>query len=420
MRIAFSTFGCKINQFESDELKRSFLSTGNTVVPFDEPADLYVINTCTVTGKSDYQCRQAIRAAVKRGQGAKVIVTGCYAETNPEDIQKISGVTKIVGNSRKQALSEYLTLSTPVTFREPLSFAGQRRTRSVIKIQDGCESFCSYCIIPKARGKSRSIPLEDVLAQFDALIGAGVPEIVLSGIHIGKYGRDIDPSVSLTSLVKDLIKRRGHARIRLSSIEPREITPELVELLGQGLCRHLHVPLQSGDDRILKSMNRDYTSQFYLDIVSKITANNPEIAIGADVIVGFPGEGDSEFRNTLKMINDGPITHIHAFSYSPRRGTVASEMKCQVNDSDKKSRNEQVRIAGLKKNYEFRRRFLGKDLPVVVENCQTRDASSMMYYGMSDNYIRVAIKGAHPEQIGQEVRVLIDEVTEVGTLGTVC
>lgn len=418
MRIAFSTFGCKINQVESDELKRSFQSSGNTVVPFEEPADLYVINTCTVTGRSDYQCRQAIRSAVKRGRGARVIVTGCYAETNPGEIAKIPGVTKIVGNARKQAVSEYLSLPMPVLLKETRFPAGSDRTRSVIKIQDGCEAFCSYCIIPKARGKSRSIPRDEVLAQFDAMSAAGAPEVVLSGIHVGKYGKDIDPSLSLTSLVKDLLKRRGNTRLRLSSIEPREITRELVDFLGRGLCRHLHVPLQSGDDSILKSMNRDYSSKFYLDTIERIAAEVPGIAIGVDVIVGFPGEGDKEFRNTLKIINESPITHVHAFSYSPRPGTVASEMKPQVADIEKKLRNEQVRLAGLKKNYEFRKKFKGTELNVVIENHHAGDSDSI-YYGMSDNYIRIAVQGVGRDQIGKEIRVEVENVSEASTLGRI-
>lgn len=418
MRIAFSTFGCKINQVESDELKRSFQSSGNTVVRFDESEDLYVINTCTVTGRSDYQCRQAIRSAVKRGNGAKVIVTGCYAETNPGEIQRIAGVTKIVGNARKQALSEYITDPAPALGESPFAIV-QGRTRSVIKIQDGCEAFCSYCIIPQARGKSRSIPREDVLAQFDALKGSGAPEIVLSGIHIGKYGRDIDASLSLTTLIKDLVERRGNTRIRLSSIEPREITQEIVALLGNCLCRHLHVPLQSGDDNILMSMNRDYSAQFYLDTINKISQEIPDIAIGADVIVGFPGEGEEEFLNTLKVIRNSPITHVHAFSYSPRPGTVASAMNNQVADSEKKSRNEQIRLVGLKKNYEFRKRFLGKELSVVIENYHTNE-SVATYYGMSDNYIRVQVKGVETDHIGKEIRVIIKEIKEEFTRGDIC
>lgn len=418
MRIAFSTFGCKINQFETDELKQSFSASGNTVVPFEEPADLYVINTCTVTGRSDYQCRQAIRAAVKRGNGAQVIVTGCYAETNPEEIRKIAGVTKIVPNSSKQTLFEYLPLSMALPPSPSFSGFTQRRTRPVIKIQDGCEACCSYCIIPKARGRSRSVPRETVLAKFDELIGAEAPEIVLSGIHIGRYGRDIDQSLSLTSLVRDLVKKRGSARIRLSSIEPREITPELIDLLGNGLCRHLHVPLQSGDDRILKSMNRDYSSQFYVDTINTIAADVPGIALGADVIVGFPGEGEREFLNTLKIIEHSPVTHVHAFSYSPRPGTMAEKMEGQVSEADKKSRNERVRLAGLKKNHAFRRQFLGKELLVVVENFKTKHATTVCY-GMSDNYIRVAVKGANAGHIGSEVRVVLEEVTEKSTVGVV-
>ncbi len=416
MRIAFSTFGCKINQFESDELKRSFQSSGNVIVSFEEQADIYVINTCTVTGKSDYQCRQAIRSALRRGSGAKVIVTGCYAETNPAELRKIEGITKIVGNDNKLKLHEYLGFPSVLSsFEATRDSVPLQRTRSVIKIQDGCESNCTYCIIPKARGKSRSVPAKTVLAQFQALVQTGAPEIVLSGIHIGKYGRDIAPDLSLTSLLRDLITVRGTSRIRLSSIEPREITAEIIDLLGTGLCRHLHIPLQSGDDQILRTMNRDYSSGFYRKQLENIKKIVPDAALGADIIVGFPGEGEDEYLNTLRMLNESLITHVHIFSYSRRAGTIASQLPNQVSERDKKARSEELRRLGLKKNLEFRRMFVGKTLPVVIE--QHSENNDGHFKGMSDNYIRIAVRGVKKSHIGKQINVLIEEASDSKTLG---
>lgn len=414
MRVAFSTFGCKINQFESEELKKSFLSSGNTVVSFDEPADIYVINTCTVTGKSDYQCRQAIKSAIKRGNGAQVIVTGCYAETNPDAIKKLGGGTKIVGNSEKQLITAYAGVAESISPSQMLPVVKGTRTRSVIKIQDGCESYCSYCIIPHARGKSRSIPPEEVIERFKALVEIDSPEIVLSGIHIGKYGKDINSTLSLSALVSELICLRGSTRIRLSSIEPREVTPEIINMLGKGLCRHLHIPLQSGDDEILKAMNRDYSVHFYREIIRDVAAQVNDVAIGADVIVGFPGESIEHFQNTVELIEDIPLTHLHVFSYSPRPGTIAFNMKNHVSDKNKKLRNEELRSIGLKKNYEFRKRCLGKILQVIIEPLQR---GAEMYSGMSDNYVRVSVQGVKEYHIGNKIDVSIVKVSEQATIG---
>lgn len=424
MRIAFTTLGCKINQYETDLMRRDFLSAGDTVVPFDGEADVYIINTCSVTAKSDYQCRQAIRSAVKKGQGAKVVVTGCYAATRPDEIKKIDGVDLVLGNINKDGISRSVRLLAPGGRSDSPSVDGEQaaipgaRTRGFLKIQDGCDNRCSYCIVPLARGGSRSVDSVEVQGKFESLVQAGCPEIVLSGIHIGMYGADIKQGLDLAGLIEALLEKKGGARVRLSSIEPREVTEGIIKLLGNGLCRHLHIPLQSGDDSLLAAMRRNYTSSFYRALVSGIAVRVPGVALGADVMVGFPGEGEAEFQNTLRLIEETPLTHLHVFSYSPRPGTPAAEMKGQVPENVKKKRGEALRTLGNRKNYEFRRKFSGSELDVVVEG--KVDGSNNAFTGITDNYIRVGIMNGNPEHIGKQTRIRITDVTGSMTSGRVC
>lgn len=419
MRIAFTTFGCKINQHETESMSQDVLDAGDAVVPFDHEADVYVINTCSVTAKTDYQCRQAIRAAVRRRPGSRVVVTGCYAETQPEAVGSIPGVSMVLGNGEKGSIARHLE---PLREIAPgnvprAGVARQRRTRGVLKIQDGCDNRCSYCIVPLARGRSRSVPRNTIMGQFDAFASAGCPEVVLSGIHIGSYGLDLAPGDSLTGLVQDLAARRGGMRLRLSSIEPNEITDGIIALLGSGLCRHLHIPLQSGDDGILKAMNRRYTSGYYRDLVEGIAAKVPGTAFGADVMVGFPGEGEREFLNTCGLIEDLPLSHLHVFSYSPRPGTAAASLPGQVPEEAKKERNAFIRNLGARKNRAFRRGQLGKVLPLVLESKVTNNGACRT--GLTDNYIRISIPDATVEGPGKSVSVLISEVQDIDTIGKI-
>ncbi len=416
MRIAFTTLGCKINQYETDLMRKDLVSRGNTIVPFDSDADVYVVNTCTVTAKSDYQCRQAIRSATRRGKDAKVVVTGCYASTRPEEIRMIPGVDLVIGNAEKTAIPDrimktetvigqavYTSVASP-----PKAVYG--RTRGFLKIQDGCNNRCSYCVIPLARGDSRSADPGNVIPEFKRMVQAGCPEIVLTGIHIGMYGSDLEKGPDLTGLLRILLHERSASRLRLSSIEPKEITEGMIGMLGQGLCRHLHVPLQSGDDTVLSSMNRDYTAGYYRELLEHIASKVPGIAFGADVIVGYPGEGDIEFQNTMDLVEKSPLTHLHVFSYSPRKGTPASEMEGQVPEPVKKERSLKLRQLGAKKNLEFRTKCSGTDLKVVIED--KMDADTGLYTGLTDNYIRVCVSGAKKEHVGREITARITTVTE--------
>ena len=419
MRIAFTTLGCKINQYETDAIRQEMVSRGNTVVPFEADADVYIINTCTVTAKSDYTCRQVIRAATRRGKGARVVVTGCYAETRPEEMLTIPGVETVIGNREKLSIPEYLAVASSSerfvqAAKDLPAQAVREKTRGFLKIQDGCNNRCSYCIVPSARGESRSATPADILDEFQRMTNAGCPEVVLTGIHIGTYGADLNPCTNLTEIIARLVNRRGTTRLRLSSIEPRELTPGIIELLGKGLCRHLHIPLQSGDDTILMSMKRDYSTEFYRDLLISISEKIPGIALGADVMVGFPGEGEKQFQNTLRFIEASPLTHLHVFSYSPRPGTLAAAMDDQVAESVKKKRSEALRLLGREKNYSFRKNFFDTEINVVVE--AGTDASKGKLTGLTDNYIRVFIDNADNSQIGRKIPARITKVDAKSTI----
>jgi threonylcarbamoyladenosine tRNA methylthiotransferase MtaB len=412
LRIAFATLGCKINQYETDLLRQDLTARGNTIVPFDGEADVYIINTCSVTAKSDMQCRRTIRSAVRNGPGARVVVTGCYAETRPDEIRSIPGVNLIIGNRDKPNIADRLMSSSTAGMEQARDTLPLRavpgRTRAFLKIQDGCNNRCSYCIVPLARGGSRSAVPSAVMKEFDRLVRDGYPEIVLSGIHIGTYGVELPGRVSLTDILTELTARKARSRIRLSSIEPREITEGIIRLLGNGVCRHVHVPLQSGDDAVLASMGRNYTAAFYRDLLERIVRDVPGVALGADVMVGYPGEGDAEFRNTMRLVESVPLTHLHVFSYSPRPGTAAAAMKEQVPENVKKERSEALRKLGKEKNYAFRKKQQGVCLPVVVED--KIDPKTGLLSGLTDNYIRVQISNAEKDLIGKEIPVRITEV----------
>ncbi len=433
MRIAFTTLGCKINQFETDQLRQELLGRGNTIVPFESEADVYIINTCSVTAKSDYQCRQVIRSAAKRK--GRVIVTGCYASTRPDEIKAIDCVELVIPNTDKASIPDLLATesasqnaaccSKPTLVFSKKAQAPElkgpaavlERTRAFLKIQDGCNNCCTYCIVPKARGKSRSADVDEVVRKFDSLVGENHPEIVLTGIHIGGYGADLIPQTDLSALLGLLLSRRGKSRLRLSSIEANEITDEIISHLDRGLCRHFHIPLQSGDDSLLSSMKRQYTSGFYRDLLMKIATRVPGTALGADIIVGFPGEGEKEFKNTVDLVQNSPLSHFHVFSYSVRPGTPAALMKDQVPEPVKKERSEILRDLGREKNLAFTKQFLEKELSVVVED--KKDTKSGLLSGLSDNYIRVGLKGAKKEDIGRQVRVILKVASMQGNIGYV-
>jgi threonylcarbamoyladenosine tRNA methylthiotransferase MtaB len=409
-KVAVTTLGCKVNQCESAWIAEAMAARGMTLVPFEAEADCYIVNTCTVTGRTDDQSRRLIRRAIRRNPAAAVLATGCYAQRAPEEIARIPGVRIVAGNAEKSCLPDLLEELAKGKETVPQVHVGDIRseerfsplgaavipghTRAFLKIQDGCDAFCSYCIVPRARGRSRSLRPAEVEEGIVSLAGRGCREVVLSGIHLGVYGRDLVPAADLTTMIRRIVKERPIERLRLSSIEPREVTGELLSLIGSSgiVCRHLHIPLQSGDDKILAAMNRDYDTAFFRDLIRNILATIPGIAIGIDVMVGFPGETEAAFANTLRLVEELPFAYLHVFPFSRRPGTPAAAMPGQVPEADKKRRVECLRIVGAEKRRTFAEKFIGAPLAVLIEG--RKDKSTGFLIGFSDNYIPVACRGA--------------------------
>ena len=432
LKIGLATLGCKANHSDAASLTAELAAQGHRFTSFHQPADVYIIHTCTVTQKADFQSRQLIRRAIARNPDAQIIVTGCYAQVAPDVVRTVPGVDFIVGMGERQKIPEIIAsgkkhgqacvLSSSMEERRPwederlpLFFA---RTRAYLKVQDGCDGFCSYCIVPFARGRSRSLPLQDALTKAGELARKGVKEIVLTGIHLGGYGADLIPHRSLLDLLQALEKDIPPLRIRLSSIEPREIPLPLIDFLAQSsrVCPHLHIPLQSGDDGILQRMNRDYSAAFFADLVTRLTGSLPDLAIGVDVIVGFPGEDEKAFENSLRLLETLPISYLHAFPFSRRKGTAAASFSGAVPSAVIKARCQSLRELGAKKRSVFCSSFKGKKAQVLVES--KRDSESGQLRGYSRNYIPVLLPGGD-EFINHELDVEITEVRGAKVFGKV-
>jgi threonylcarbamoyladenosine tRNA methylthiotransferase MtaB len=420
LKIAIATLGCKVNQYESAGIVETLEKQGLDMIPFDQPADYYVINTCTVTSRSDVQSRQLIRRAARTNPQAQIIVTGCYARLAAEDLRKMPGVALVT--DQKALIAGAIAAAKPLegivlpdttpsfpdlTSLKPVRFHGH--TRAFLKIQDGCNSRCRYCIVPFARGPSRSIPAAEVICRMDDLRHTGFREVVLTGIHLGAYGTDLFPPTDLVSLVKRVTDPRAIERLRLSSIEPMEITDPLIALFqhSEALCRHLHIPLQSGDDGILKRMGRPYDSAFFAHLLEKIWRVLPELAVGIDVMVGFPGEDERAFERSVKFIEDLPVAYLHVFPYSERAGTEAAAMSGRVSAADKKDRAERLRHIGKIKRRAFAQRFIGQKMDVLVEG--RPDRGSGLWRGFSGNYIPVILKDGDISQVNKIVTVLAED-----------
>ena len=398
--VGIATLGCKVNRYESAALEEDLRRKNFSVVPFNSTADVYIINTCTVTAFSDFQSRQLIRRAHRRNPQAKILVTGCYAQIAPRSVAELDGVSMVVGNGLKHRISELLQNNThdfPCVlvgdvFRLqefcnlPLASFGDR-TRAFLKIQDGCNSFCSYCIVPFARGGSRSMSPEDVLSAVRKLEREGYQEIVLTGIHLGLYGHDLQPASGITCILQKMQELKLDTRIRLSSIEPNEITTGLLNIIKSGglLCPHLHIPLQSGDDKILQLMKRNYDTVFFRKLIEKIDSAISDIAIGVDVMVGFPSESDQQFENTFNLLESLPIAYLHVFPYSARPGTAAQKIQPQVPEKIKKERAAALRKLSEQKQEKFALRFAGRPFRVLVES--TKDKKTGLLKGFSQNYL---------------------------------
>ncbi len=422
------TLGCKVNQCESAFLEQELQKSGWEKVKKVEkgrPADLVIINTCIVTQKASHQCRQEIRRAIRENPNAYVIVTGCYPQVYPEEIISIKGINLIIGNKGKEKIPKLInrlsysdtkllveTFSKVEPFRCMRSDRFFNRSRAFLKIQDGCESFCSYCIVPYARGPYRSMKIKDVLYSIEQLSKKGYKEIVLTGIHLGKYG--IDTGESLEDLLKEIGKQGYPVRIRLSSIEPNEVSDLLIELVAEQefLCKHFHIPLQSGDNKILSRMNRKYTREQFSEIVRKIKEKIPLAGIGTDVMVGFPGEDEHAFKNTLSLVKGLPLSYIHVFPYSDRPKTAAFHFKGKLSPEIIKKRAKLLREVGKKKREEFIELCNKKIFEVVVESKHQNG----FFKGITDNYIKV-IFPCSDEKKEQYLRVQIEGVKKDLALG---
>lgn len=436
--IAVATLGCKVNQFESEALMDALEQKGYAPVPFEEGADITIINTCTVTHRADFQSRQMVRRVLRSNPNSMVIVTGCYAQVEPGTMARIEGVRYILGNEEKSRIVDFLPRmqqgdfprtkvsdihqETSLPDISPHSF--HRHTRAFLKIQDGCNARCSYCIVPSARGRSRSLPPDKVFEHLKALQERGFKEVVLTGIHIGAYGRDLNPPFPLERLLERLEKEETPDRIRLSSIEPGDFSPDLISSLSRSakVCPHLHIPIQSADDEILKKMNREYDRSFLSGLLRELHQSIPELSTGADVIVGFPGETEEAFKNTYGFIESLPFSYLHVFPFSRRKGTPAARFPHPVDEGMIKKRAERMRSLGKQKRQDFYQRFLNQELKVLIEG--RREKEHGRWKGLSRNYIPVFLASESPSEgnrdwTNQECRVWVTESTEKGLMGSV-
>ena len=430
--VALATLGCKVNQYESAGMAETLRENGYSPVTFNGAADIYIINTCTVTGKADFQSRQLIRRAARHNPRAAILVTGCYAQVLPEEIALLPGVTMVAGNVEKgDILGLFREMAAGVKqsvqsdirrvteFSTPATGAFAGRTRAFLKIQDGCDCFCSYCIVPYARGKSRSLAGKEVLKRIQAIGQAGHRELVLTGINLGAYGRDLQPACDLPGLLRQVAEIKQLPRLRLSSLEPLEITDALLEFMRDKdiFCRHLHIPMQSGDDGILAAMGRVYDGAFFRGLAHKILTYLPTAAIGVDVMVGFPGEGEAEFAHTRQLVEELPLAYLHVFSYSPRPGTPAAARSDQVGVADIKRRGSIMRQLGISKREAFARQFLGREMTVLLESKRDRETGWMQ--GFSNNYIPVVVRNGQSSLPGSLVTVLAEEVRDGKLIGRI-
>ncbi len=440
-KFIIKTLGCKVNQFESEaivrRLKESGLiesDTGPTI--HSEDKIFYIVNTCTVTQKASMQSRQAVRQAIRSNPNAHIIVTGCYAQTEPDKIKKIKGVHYIIGQSDKDRIPEIIMsekekdLPHPITIHNnicnehnfmqvPVAAYG-KRTRPFLKIQDGCNAFCTYCIVPYARGRSRSMPPENVLENIKKLKRTGYHEVVLSGIHLGCYGFDLSPETSLFSLLSLINETQIIERIRLSSIEPLELSEDILRLVAKpgSICHHFHIPLQSGDDIILQRMHRPYTGSFFRDLVLTIHKLIPDAGIGVDALIGFPGETEEAFENTYSLIAELPVSYLHVFPFSPRPKTPASQYSDKVPSSIIKARCRKMRELGNLKKNEFYKKMTDRKIEVLIEG--KRDKSTDCLKGITSNYVPVFIKGEDNLK-NTLVTVKIEKLSSDNSVfGTIC
>jgi len=395
-KVALETLGCKLNQAETDSLAREFLSKGYQLAESASEADIYVLNTCTVTHVADRKARHLLRLAHRTNPKALIVAIGCYAQRAPEELRQLGIVNLILGNEQKDRLVEVLenrnlrnkgARSLCKEYHSSKSLVD--RTRSLIKIQEGCHSFCSFCIVPYIRGQERSLPLEGAIQQVKERVAAGYKEVTLTGTKIGAYRCMGENHGSLRRLIEGILDQTDVKRLRLSSLQPQDLTPELVRLwTDERLCPHLHLPLQSGSQAMLQPMNRQYSIADYQRAVSLAREAIPDLAITTDILVGFPGEGDREFEESYRFCQKMGLANIHVFPYSPRLGTAAAGMPHRVEERVKKERSQRMLALARQSAHHFRERFLGRTMTVLWEG----KSEPGVWSGLTANYLRVFVR----------------------------
>lgn len=421
MKVAITTLGCKANQYDSFAIE-GMLRDDFNVVPFSESADAYIINTCTVTSIADYKSRCLIKKAKKTNPDAVVIVTGCYAQVSPDDVKKIDGIDYVLGNAEKDSILSLLNKGKQDVPKvivsggsKPLNLfakGSSERTRAFLKVQDGCDRYCSYCIIPYARGESRSLSKGDAIKEIEALIENGYKEIVLTGIHLGSYGIS---ETNLTELVKEIDKRNYPCRFRISSLDTDEADDDLIEITASSktICNHFHLAVQSCDDNVLKNMNRHHYSQkVFAEKVEKIYNSVKDVSIGVDIIAGFPGETDEQFMNTYKTLQSLPISYFHIFPFSKRKGTAAFTYENHVDNKVVQERCGKLKKLGEEKRKTFYEAQLGKYADVLVET----EIDAETAKGKSRNYIPVFVRGKNIAK-NTEVKAILKQAKGKEVIG---
>jgi threonylcarbamoyladenosine tRNA methylthiotransferase MtaB len=424
------TFGCRSNQADSGAIRESLRRKGFGETPSHSEADLIVVNSCTVTQRTDQQVRQAVRRFHSDNPGARVVVAGCYAQRDPDALAAIPGVSLAVGNADRDRLAELLeeSVAAPETrvFRSPLAGRGENfamprcgtggKTRPLLKLQDGCDARCSYCIVPSVRGPGRSARPEDVLAEIRTLLEAGYREIVLTGVNLGAYGRKLEGSPTLLKLLRRILDIPGLGRLRLSSIEPMLFSRDIVRLAASNpaIAPHFHIPLQSGSDRVLRAMRRPYTAARFLSLVAFVRETLPLSGIGTDVMAGFPGESEEDFRLTCALVRQAPLTYLHVFPFSARPGTAACSMTSRIDPSLIRDRVATLRSISKEKNLEFRRNLVGRELSAITLAKEEGMGDST---ALTENYIHARVAGSVvPNQL---VTVRIADVLDDETVAAV-
>ena len=426
-KIFFQTLGCKVNQYETEAMQKLFEAAGWTVAEKISEAQVVIVNTCTVTAVSSQKSRQMIRRAAGANKNCVLAVVGCYAQSEPEEISKIDGVDVIIGTKDRVRIVELVEAA--IDKREKIFQVGSvedirdfeelphspHRTRAFLKIEDGCNNFCSYCIIPYVRGRVRSRTLESIRAECLQLKAAGFKEIVLTGIHIGAYGRDFQNKINLVDAIKTVLDAANPLRLRLGSIESAEMTDEMIDLIKNDgrICNHVHLPLQSGSDEILRAMRRPYTTKNFSELTARLVKEIPEISIGTDLIVGFPGETEENFSETLEFIQAQPFSKIHVFPYSARAGTLAATMPNQIPPQIKKIRAAQALEISRAKVENFSEQLIGKTVEIISETL-----TDGIVDGLTKNYVRVY----SPEKnirLGSLVKIKIERLHKDGVIGSV-